>query len=229
MEKCSQMLSNVCNPIINLLILNFMLNYIIAKKWHSLLHIMPSRLFHFRAVFIPLIFILLFNFNNTYALDRITRTNCISVSGGIPFQSGITAEIGYSTLLKPRLEFIASVSGLNSKVVCENESIPINQLSAELGISHIIIAGKRKSIALWLEIKCLAGYESINHDKQTLDDGKQIELQSRFIYGCAPSLRLEIPISRHIGASVSLQERIIPPSSAGLLQTNIILGLKFRI
>ena len=65
------------------------------------------------------------------------------------------------------------------------QTIPVVQVTAEGGYYKQVLSDASKSFFVYVGTSALAGYETVNWNKQLLDDGSRLKEKGGFVYGCA--------------------------------------------
>ena len=86
-----------------------------------------------------------------------------------------------------------------------------------------------KSFFVYVGASALAGYETMNWNKQLLDDGSRLKEKDGFVYGCAATLNVEWYLSDKVVLTGNLRERFLWGNTSGLNHTQYGIGLKFII
>lgn len=143
-----------------------------------------------------------------------TGSNSAEFTAAMTDHRGLSANLSYARLTRPRMELGFSISALICRLQKEEYDIPLWQAGASFDLSHILISARHSTLALWGDIHAFAGYECDNMGKSVLDDGAIISSPCRFLWGGMAALRLEVPISSRCALSIRTRGRYLPPSAS---------------
>ena len=111
----------------------------------------------------------------------------------------------------------------------EKQTIPVAQFTAEGGFYKQVLSDASKSFFVYVGASALAGYETVNWNKQLLDDGSRLKGKDGFVYGCAATLNVEWYLSDKVVLMGNVRERFLWGNTSGLNHTQYGIGLKFII
>ena len=109
------------------------------------------------------------------------------------------------------------------------QTIPVVQVTAEGGYYKQVLSDASKSFFVYVGASALAGYETVNWNKQLLDDGSRLTGRDGFVYGCAATLNVEWYLSDKVVLTGNVRERFLWGNTSGLNHTQYGIGLKFII
>ena len=123
---------------------------------------------------------------------------------------------------------------------CEDgrQTIPVVQMTAEGGYYKQVLSDASKSFFVYVGASALAGYETMNWNKQLLDDGSRLKLlddgsrltgRDGFVYGCAATFNVEWYLSDKVVLTGNVRERFLWGNTSNLNHTQYGIGLKFII
>ena len=107
--------------------------------------------------------------------------------------------------------------------------IPVVQVTAEGGYYKQVLSDASKSFFVYVGASALAGYETVNWNKQLLDDGSRLKEKGGFVYGCAATLNVEWYLSDKVVLTGNVRERFLWGNTSNLNNTQYGIGLKFII
>lgn len=109
------------------------------------------------------------------------------------------------------------------------QTIPVSQFTAEGGFYKQVLSDASKSFFAYIGASALAGYETVNWNKQMLDDGSRLTGKDGFVYGCAATLNVEWYLSDKVVLTGNVRERFLWGNTSNLNHTQYGIGLKFII
>ena len=124
-----------------------------------------------------------------------------------------------------RLLAAAEYAGLRSKYA--DPYLPYSQITAGGGYAWRIWSTYNKKVALHGGGLVLFGHEDVNIS--SLPDGMYTSCDSRMIYGIAPSISLDMLISRDIALTLQVKENITLNSDMTNNHTIAGIGVKYLI
>lgn len=111
----------------------------------------------------------------------------------------------------------------------ERGKIPVVQFTGEAGVGLHIISDYSQTFHLYGTISALAGYETVNWNRQVLPDGSTLGVSDSFIYGGALTLSADFYLSDRVVLTANVKERLTVGSDVQLFHTQYGIGIKFII
>ena len=142
---------------------------------------------------------------------------------------GCYAGLGLSNYAKGGDKWTYGVEYLQVHQPYRDTSVPIAQVTGELGHSYNFLSDNSKTVLFYIGGTALAGYESVNWGKRTLSDGATLHNKGVFIYGGAVALETEIYLSDMVALTASVKERFVWGNSTGHFRTQFGIGMKIII
>ena len=102
-------------------------------------------------------------------------------------------------------------------------------MTAEGGYYKQVLSDASKSFFVYVGASALAGYETVNWNKQLLDDGSRLKEKGGFVYGCAATFNVEWYLSDKVVLTGNVRERFLWGNTSNLNHTQYGIGLKFII
>ena len=109
------------------------------------------------------------------------------------------------------------------------QTIPVSQFTAEGGYYKQLLSDASKSFFVYVGASALAGYETVNWNKQLLDDGSRLTGTDGVVYGCAATLNVEWYLSDKVVLTCNVRERFLWGNTYNLNHTQYGIGLKLII
>jgi len=153
----------------------------------------------------------------------------IQLTTGSVMQKGFYWDASFSQYAKGGDKWLFGVEYLEKRHSYKDINIPQSQFTAEGGYLFNFLSNPRKTCFVSIGASVLMGYETVNWNEKLLFDGATINNGDAFLYGGAVTLEWETYLSNRLVLLVNLRERLLGGSSAGLLNTQFGLGLKFII
>ena len=144
-------------------------------------------------------------------------------------KAGYYAGLGLSSYTKGGDKWTYGAEYLQVNQPYRNTSVPIAQMTGELGYSYNFLSDNSKTVLFYIGGTALAGYESVNWGKRTMSDGATLQNKGAFIYGGAVALETEIYLSDAIALTASVKKRLVWGNSTGHFHTQFGIGMKFII
>ena len=144
-------------------------------------------------------------------------------------KAGCYAGLGLASYTKGGDKWMYGAEYLQVNQPYRDTSVPIAQMTGEFGYSYNFLSDNSKTVMFYVGGAALAGYESVNWGKRTMQDGATLQNKGAFIYGGAVALETEIYLSDMVALTASVKERFVWGNSTGHFHTQFGIGMKFII
>jgi len=134
-----------------------------------------------------------------------------------------------STYTKHNDRWVFGFEYLEKRYPYKDISLPQAQFTTEGGYYFKFLSDGSKTVFLSLGASALAGYETINWNKQLLSDGASLQNKDAFLYGGALTLEMETFLTDWAVLLLNVRERLLFGSSVGKFNTQLGLGIKFML
>jgi hypothetical protein len=148
---------------------------------------------------------------------------------GLNPETGFHAGVAFSQYTKRADRWVFGAEYLEKQHPYKKINIPQSQLTVDAGYYLKFLSDPRKTFFLSIGASAMAGYETVNWNDKQLSDGATINNADAFLYGGALTLEAETYLADRIVLLVNVRERLLAGSSAGKLNTQFGLGIKFII
>lgn len=137
--------------------------------------------------------------------------------------------IALSTYTKNGNRWVFGAEYLQKRHEYKNILIPVSQITAEGGYYCKFLSDPSKTVFFSVGASAMAGYETINWDKELLFDGATITTEDNFLYGGAVSFEIETYLTDKVVLLLNTRERILLGSDINKFHTQVGVGIKFMI
>ena len=160
----------------------------------------------------------------------LPRQKGLQVSTGtvnsVNFNKGFHAGAAFSSYTKSGNRWLVGGEYLEKRYSYNNLKLPQSQFTAEGGYYWNFLSDGSKTFFFSLGASFLAGYETINWNKDVLPDGATLQHKDAFICGGTLTLEMETFLTDWLILLVNVRERVTGGSSVGTFNTQIGTGIK---
>ncbi len=167
----------------------------------------------------------------------IPKQQGIEIVGGLPiiqgeklFQNG-NFDIGMSFIRHLKSENYAFLSAEYEQqyIPYRRYDILMKDAILQVGYMHPVLSDMGKNIFAYLGVSALSGYEDIGQGSDLLPDGAKLLDRSRFVYGGAVHLSVEIFLSDHVLFLIKNQGRMLLGSDLNIFRPAISAGFRINL
>lgn len=148
---------------------------------------------------------------------------------GVNFNNGFHAGMAFSSYTQNGNRWLFGGEYLEKRYSYNGLKLPQSQFTVEGGYYWNFLSDGSKTFFFSLGTSFLAGYETVNWNKNLLSDGATLQHKDAFIYGGAVTFEIETFLTDWAVLLLNVRERMLLGSSVGKFNTQLGLGMKFII
>jgi hypothetical protein len=175
---------------------------------------------------------ILISITNSHAQRRLPRQKGIDINMGtlsnVDPNKNYYLNIGMIVNAKNGNYQLWALEYSNQYYPYKHLKIPHETYTAEGGYSFLLLGDTRRNITLNAIFTAVAGYESINHGKNTLYDGAKILDKDNFIYGGGGRLSVETYLTDHFVLLLQGRTKIMWGTDIKQFRSSAGVGIRFN-